>query len=333
MAVGSGIGGYVGAGIESTYGTYAAPTQFLRAISAPLKEDRTRVHRVGLTGGAFLPDSDGYLDTTRQVSGDVDVYLMDVGMGALIQTLMGTTVTPVQQAATTAYLQTHTMADPAGKSVTLQSVIPQLDGTARVFSFLGCKVASADFSFPLAAEATAKFTVDGQQLDETQTAATASFPTGRQYVGTDVNVKVGAIGSEASVDGVRKVDVTIGRPMRTDRFYLGAAGVKKEPILNARDLSVTGTIDSDFIDKTIWQDRFTGNTGFSLVVEAVGSLIASTYYHTFRITLPNCHLTGATPELNGPDVVTGSFPFVCLRDSATGDLPKIEIISTETTVA
>jgi hypothetical protein len=45
-------------------------------------------------------------------------------MGLLLQALMGTTVTPVQQVATAAYLQTHTLADTAGKSLTIQKGVP-----------------------------------------------------------------------------------------------------------------------------------------------------------------------------------------------------------------
>ena len=133
-------------------------------------------------------------------------------------------------------------------------------------------------------------------------------------------------GAEAAVNGVTKVDVKIPRPLNVKRFYFGALGLKKEPLLNAFD-KITGTITADYIDKTIWADRFASDAGFSLVIEATGALIATTYYQTFRITLPGCFLDGDTPVLDGPDIVNGAFPFSCLYDGT--NLPKIEYISSD----
>jgi hypothetical protein len=145
-------------------------------------------------------------------------------------------------------------------------------------------------------------------------------------VGTDVTIKVGTYGSEASVDGVTKVDVKIPRPMKTTRFYFGNAGLKREPVTNAR-AQISGTIQADYVDKTIWADRFVSHSSFSLVIEAKGALIASTYYQTFRITLPGCFIEGDTPDLASADVVNGAFPFVYRYDGT--NQPKIEYVSTD----
>jgi hypothetical protein len=131
------------------------------------------------------------------------------------------------------------------------------------------------------------------------------------------------------VAGVKKVDVKIPRPLKTDRFYFGANGLKAEPLTNAR-AQISGSINADFVDKTIWADRFASDAGFSLVVEAKGALIAGTFYQTFRITLPGCYLDGDTPTLSSEDVVNGSFPFSVRFDGT--NLPKIEYISTDVTL-
>jgi len=77
-------------------------------------------------------------------------------------------------------------------------------------------------------------------------------------------VKIGAFGSEAAITGVRKVDIKFDRPQATDRYYFSNAGLKSEPIENDY-VKVTGTIDADYIDKTVWADRFAADSSTSLV--------------------------------------------------------------------
>jgi hypothetical protein len=332
MAVGSGIGGQFGFAAETTYGTPVSPTKFLPATKAELKLVKGIAQGTGLVAGQLIDSSGQRVPTTRQGTGSIDLELQSNGFGLLLQALMGTTVTPVIQGATTAYLQTHTFADSFGKFLTLQAGVPDLGGIVRPYTAQGCKVTEADFSFDVVSTTPVMSTwmYDAQNIVETTALAAASYQTGvRPFVGTDVTIKVGTFGSEAAVDGVRKVDVKIPRPLRADMFYMGNLGLKKEPRTNARS-NMSGTITADFLDKTIWADRFAADTGFSMVIEAKGSLIAGTYYQTFRITLPTCYLDGDTPVLSGPDIISGAFPFSVRFDGT--NLPKIEYISTDVTL-
>lgn len=331
MAVASGIGSQLGLVAESTYGTYVAPTRFLQADKVALKKVKNTAQGNGLGAGRLMPLATRRVLTTKAGEGSIELEVVNKGIGLLIQALMGTTVTPVQQAATPAYLQTHTLADPIGKSLTIQSGVPDASGTVRAFSFLGSKVTSATFTFEVDKEVTGSFDIDARDITEAQTLATASYATNtRPFVGTDTSIKIGAsFGAEASVSGITKATVKIERPQKTDRFYFGAAGLKAEPLTNDW-AQITGTLTSDFVDKTILADRFAADSQFSLVLEAVGLQISGIYYDTFRITLPACFLDGDTPGVDGPDVVSGDFPFACLFDGT--NLPKIEIISTDTVV-
>lgn len=329
MAIASGLGGQVGIARETTYGTYVAPTRFLEVPEGvDLKESRTRTDIGVVAAGRLMKTGAHSVTTTLGGGGSLSLPVWNKGMGLLIQSLMGATATPTQQAATAAYLQTHTLSDVIGKSLTIQSGVPDTSGTVRPYTFLGCTVLGGEFTFEVENEVTAKFDLDAQKVDEAQSLVAASFVTGtRPFVGTDTSIKVGTFGAEAAVSGVTKATVKIGRAAKTDRYYFGAAGLKAAPLIN-EFAEITGTITADFVSKTDWADRFRSDATFSLVLEAVGPLIASTYYHTFRITLPGCRLDGDTPVLSGPDVVNGDFPFTCLFDGT--NLPKIEIISTDT---
>ena len=332
MGIASGIGSQAGLAAESTYGTYVAPTRFLQADKVSLKKVKNTVQSAGFAAGRLMPLASGRVVTTHAAAGTINSEILNRGMGLLIQALMGTSVTPVQQGSTTAYLQTHTLADTSGKSLTIQAGVPDRSGTVHPYSYLGCKVTAADFSWDLAKDAAATFTIDARDVDETKTLAVASYTAGtRPFVGTDATIKVGTYGSEVSVPGVTKADIKIDRGHKLDSYYFGAGGLKAEPVINAWP-KIGGSITAEFVNKADWADRFAADTPFSLVFEAVGVQIGTSGINdTFRITLPTCYLDGDTPMADTLDVISGQFPFTCLLDDAA-DYPKIEIISADTTL-
>lgn len=330
MAVASGIGSQLGIAVESTYGTYVAPTRFLEPTKVGLKKVKNTVQGGGLAAGRLMNLGARRVVTTVGGTGSVDLDVRDRGLGLLLQALMGTTVTPVQQAATAAYLQTHTLADTVGRSLTVQVGVPDLTGSVRPYTYLGCKVAAASFAFEVDKVVTSSWDLDAQDVTEAQPLAAASYPVAsRPFVGTGTSIKVGTLGSEASVSGVKKATVKIDRALKTDRYYLGAQGRKAEPVIG--DFAkITGSISADLVDKTVFADRFASDASFSLVLESVGALIAGAYSATLRITLPQCFLDGDTPTVDGPNVVSGDFPFTALFDGT--NLPRIEYISTDTAI-
>lgn len=330
MAVASGIGGQIGIAPEGTYGTYVAATKFLPIMKAPFTKVKNTVQSSWLGAGRLLETGAGRVVTTKAGKGSIEMDVFNKSMGLILQALMGTSVTPVQQGGTPAYLQTHTLADTVGKSLSVQAGLPDTTGTVRPYTFLGVKVTDCEFAFEVDKTITAKASFDARDVSEAQSLAAASYAaTLRPFVGTDTSVKLGTFGAEAAVVGVRKATVKIDRNLAVDRFYLGASGLKAEPLIG--DFTqISGTITADFVDKTVFADRFAADTSFSLVLEAVGLNISGAYFDTFRITLPQCFLDGDTPTLDGPDIISGDFPFVCKFDET--NLPKIEYISRDTTV-
>jgi hypothetical protein len=241
---------------------------------------------------------------------------------------MGTTVTPVQQAATAAYLQTHTLADVAGKSLTIQKGVPLTTGTVVDKTFLGCKVVGAEFSCGVGEMLTSSWEIDAKSVDESQTLAAASYSNMAPFGFHQLAVKTGTFGSETALDGVRKVSVKVERPQATDRFYAGQSGTKKEPISN--DLvKITGSLEMDYVATTV-DDLHTSDGATSCVIEWVGPLIASTYYETFRIKLPAIRIDDAPPTVEGFDVIRPTFAFTALYDGT--NQVAIEYMSTDVTL-
>ena len=331
MAVGSGVAAQLGAAPEVTYGTYVAATRHYEFTSEDLHLTKAIAQGQGLAAGRMAPLGTRRTLTGKAAEGSIAMEVVNTKMGLFLQNLFGTTVTPVQQGATTAYLQTHILADNFGKSLSLQVGIPDTTGVVRPYNFLGSKVASAEFSCARGENLNVSFGIDARDVSEAQSLVAASYPpANRPFNFGQLTVKLGAYGSEASVSGVTGVSATIERPMKTDRQYAGSGLLKAEPIQN--DLfGVSGSLDTDFVTKGDFADRFAADTSTAMVFEWVGPLIASTFYETFRLKFPMVYFDEGAPTVGGPDVVSPSTSFTALSDGTNG--PVIcEYISTDVTV-
>lgn len=328
MAIGSGLGATLGMAAESSYGTFVAPTKFYEFNKESLALKKTTATSSGIAGGRLMALASRRVVTQREASGSIDLEVTNKGMGILLQALMGTTVTPVQQGATAAYLQTHTLADTAGKSLTIQKGMPLTTGTVVDKTFVGCKVISAEFSCEAGGMLTCTIEFDGKDCDETQTLSVASYPAVSPFNFSQMAVKTGAYGAEAALDGVRKMSLKFERPQATDRFYAGQAGLKKEPITN--DLfKVTGSLEMDYVATTV-DDLHTSDGATSLVWEFVGPIIALTHAETIRFKVPAIKVDDAPPVVEGFDVIRPKFSFTGFFDGT--NLVAIEYMSADVTL-
>lgn len=328
MAIGSGLGAQLGIAAETTYGTFVAPARFIEFTKESLALKKTTAQSAGIAANRLLALSSRRVLTRREGAGSIEMEVTNKAMGVLLQSLMGTSVTPVQQAATTAYLQTHTLASVAGKSLTVQKGVPLTTGTVTDKTFLGCKITSAEFACGVGEMLTATFEVDAKDCDETQTLAAASYPTMAPFHFMQMAVKTGTYGTEVAHDGIRKMSLKVERPQDVERFYAGQAGLKKEPIENDQ-VKLTGSIETDYVS-TALDDLHTSDAATSLVWEFVGPLIEATHFETIRFTLPAVRLDEGPPVVDGFGVVKPTYNFTGLYDGT--NQPKIEYISTDVTL-
>ena len=332
MAIGSGLGSSFGFSSEAgTYGTYVAPTKFVRHKSASLQKTATRVQGDGIISGTYAEYLNQFVETTTGGMATVGFDIQSKNMGLLFQTLMGTTVTPVQQSSSSAYLQTHALADPFGKSLTMQVGLPQRGGTVTPATLKGCKVSKIDLSCGIDTVLSATATIDAQAYENSTSLATPSYTSNvNVFHGGQLTVKLGTYGSEAAVTGVKNVAVGIERAMDTSGYYAGAtvAGTKSEPVLNGV-AKVTGSITVDFTSATDFHNRVRDNSSTSLVMTWVGPLIASTYYETFTVTIPAVVFPSpASFDIADRGVLSNQFAFEARYDG-TNALATVAIISAE----
>jgi hypothetical protein len=332
MSIGTGLAGSFGASPESTYGVFEAPTKWWNVTKSDIKRRPNVVQGGGLAGGRMAELGSRRVITHEDAGGTVDgMEVTSKGMNFWIDQIMGGSGAPVQQGAGPAYLLSRAVADNVGKSFSGQTGVPDTSGVVRPYTAKGCKVTAVTFSCERGGLLTMVPTIDARQLSEVETMAAPSEVTGvRPFHFRQLTVKLGTLGAEASIDGIKGMSLTLERAQDVERIYAGSNGLKSEPLMSDF-LKVSGSLNADFLNKATLADRFAADSSFALIFEWVGPLIASTYYETFRIKLPMNFLDGDSPVLDGPGIVTGAFPFSTKLDG-TNPLVTLESISVDTTL-
>jgi hypothetical protein len=309
MGLGSGLGASFGLSDESSYGVYSvASIRFWRAFKASIKPNKNVVEAGAFAAGQLVAIGGGRVVSTTDASGGLEIPVTTTKMGLILKHIFGTAATPVQQGATAAYLQTYVLADRAGKSFTGQIGLPQRGGTVTPQSGTGGKIMSAEFTCSADDVLRLVLEIDYQGATTSQTLATVTYVSGSPFSFKQMAVKLGTYGSEAAVTGVKSVSVKFEFPSDDDAYYAGAAGLKAEQIQNDQ-VKITGSMETDFINPADFYDRYVADTSTAFVVEWIGSLIASTFYNTFRLRVSQIFLDGEPPEVDGPDVISSTWAF------------------------
>lgn len=327
----SGLRSQIGFSAESTYGTFVTPAAFVRARSYEVGFTPTRVQGDGIATGTLGPLGGQFVQTVRSASGTIELDVQTARMGLLLQTLMGTAVTPAQIGTSAAYTQTHTLADTRGRSLTVQVGAPYRAGSTVIAqTMVGAKIPSASFSCAVDGLLTGSFTLDGRDFTTTQTLATASYASGAvPFHGGQMAVRMGTFNSETAVSGVRSVTVNIERPHDASAYTAGQSGLKLEPVLNGL-ANITVSIEANWLDKATFQDLAHATTPTSFAWEFVGGTIGGGNSHTFRVTLPSIHFEPVTQGVGGVGELTQTWNATWRFDGT--NLPVITVISADTSL-
>ena len=326
---GSGIKSQFGFGVESTYGTAVTPNKFIAHTSFDLQPVRNRVQGEGIQAGTLGPRGAHFVETTTAATGSLSAEVAKNGFGRLLEAIMGgTSTSALATGGTTAYEQVHTLGDVYGKSLTLQGGRPTRGGTVVPATVAGAKVTSADFSCEVGGLLTTNVSFDGRVWDNTTTLATAVYVNTSPFKGTEMCVKVGAAGSEANVNGVRSVSLSISRPLDTESYTACGAGLKSEPVINGL-YDISGTLTANWGQNAL-ENLAVGTTQPSFIWLFEGSTIEGSIKQTFEVTLPGVSFEPAAQTVDGIGELSRDWSFMWKFDGT--NLPKIRVISTDSTL-
>jgi hypothetical protein len=340
MPTGSGLDAQIGFAGESTWGTAVTVTRFLEFNTESMKFEPTWLEPVGLRAGTKFKRVSRIRQARKSVSGDVELDIATLGMGLLVKHMLGSTITTTTLVSGSAYKQVHVPSGFLGLGLTAQVGRPEpSSGTVQPFTYSGCKVSSWEFMCEDNATPNLKLSLVGRQETTATALATASYLSGSSVFDfSQATLKLGGTpstsGGETTISGgtavaavVRSISVSGTTPMAEERFGLGNAGLRSQPLEN--DIpTITGSLNAEFA-KTELYDVFQNNTTTSLQFDLTGAAIGAANY-LFSIILPAVKLKAAAPSVTGPDIVQMSTDFEAYSNE-TDPVIQIKIVSTEST--
>lgn len=310
MAIGSGIGSWLGIKKESVFNTPVTVDRFIEFNSESTKYEKNTVVGQGLRNGGLVPRANRRVVTTFAGSGDFEIDLQTRGLGLFLSLATGSV--PTGTLANGAYTYSFTPDDLIGDSFTTQVAVPQYGGTLTYKTLSGCKITNFEISVGAGDIAKAKFSVDSAGFTtSSSTSAVPSYPN----IGTTnlFHFAQGSITDNSSTTyaNIKDFTFTVDNSLKTDRYNLGSAGAKQEQIINGFR-AITGTVNAEFTDTTLL-DKFLADSTAGLKLTLTGGTIGSTT-EQMVITLPACKFDGDVPAVGGPGVIDVQFSFTVYDD-------------------
>lgn len=345
MAIGSGLSAQFMFGQETTWATAVTPDH-----ATPFDTESLAYQKTVLQGAGLRAGDAGLYGARRKVSkkgagGSVSMDMTARGLGMLLRHGLGSSTTTPTLISGAAYKQVHAIGSNQGLGLTMQVGRPQTDGTVKAFTYNGCKISALELA--VTDGELCKLSVDVvAQNEATATAlATASYVTTNQETFSFAMASTFTLGGtvttasgEASVASgvnvatlVKSFNLRVERSMNVDRYGLGNAGLRGEPVENDF-YNVTGNLGGEFTSRTELYDLFAGDTGTALHLSLVGSAITGGGgNNTLDIVLPLIYFNTGAVNADGPDVIGQSLDFTALKDG-TNTQAQVKLISADATL-
>lgn len=310
MGIGSGVDTQFGMKAESTFGTAVTVDKFTYINSESIKADVMKMDSPHL--GTMVLKTTQTKTVVTGAAGNVELPFFNKGMGTLLKQCFGA-LTSTQIAAGAEYRHRFTPDTTSGKRgvmATVQVGRASVDGTVRPFTYEGGKVTAFEIEMPekglliLRTEWVFEDEATGTAL------ASASYATNLEMfdwsdatvslAGTSVFVRSFRLRGEWAYDIDRR----------------GLSQLKrKEPIVNGTPgLKVTGEMEGEFESLTHY-NAFTAGTQEAMNFTVTGSTIPTTA-NPYKVLIDSTKivLTGDTPNVGGPEILTQPLPFEALYD-------------------
>ena len=299
-------------GVESTYGTPATLTRAYEGKADAFKREQARLESVGFRAGMETLRSDRVVTVPMGGSASLELDVMTNGMGLLFGGLLGGAISPALQD-TTAYLQTYTSTAAAPTdSYTFQILRPELESGTQAYTYHGGKIVSWGVSQSNDGLLVMTLDYDFEDSDVSTGAGTPSYIASQTpFDWSQCTATIDVDGSPTVLNAIDvKFDADLA--MKTDRRYLRASALKKEPVRTGiPEYSGEVTID---LEDTVRYAEWVAGTVVDLELKWQGALIESTYYYEFAIRMQACQWTDGNPEASLSDTSVVTLPFRALDD-------------------
>lgn len=345
MTTRSGLDSQLGFVAESTYGTLVTPTRFLEYEGDDGFEwAPTWLEGEGIRAGRKFKRDSRVGIVRKDVNGKFGIKVPNKGLGLLLKHMLGSSATAVQIGATTAYQQIHTPGDQFGKSLTIQIGKPEpSSGTVRPFAYLGCKCTQWEFSVSDGDFLKLATTWDGRDEDTSTGLASASYTANTGLFNfSHATLKLGGTAttggspSQISVSSGVAVATIVNsvtwrgeNPMAVERYGIGNAGLKSEPLENDYP-TATGSLDAEF-GKVELYDVFKAATSVAMQLDFSFGDAGGGNAFLLSFIAPKVKFKKATPAVSGPGIVRMSTDFEIYDDETNAPF-QFKYVSTDTSI-
>lgn len=331
MSIRSGLAGQAMFAVESTYGTFVAPTRSLEIEKESIKHDRLNIDSNAIRANMRVLRSDRYKRVGKGAAGTITMPAWNKGLGMLMQTAFGVDTITTPSGATNTRDHTSTYTDPFGKMLTVQIGRPDVSGTVQPFSYLGGKILGTTFSNDVDGYLMIDWDFDFQDVTTAQALGTFTPPTALELL----SFAGGTISVGGSQKDVVDVKASFPHPQKTDRYFIKNSATKKEPIINALAVP-TVEITADFESLTEY-GRFTGDSTAAItllwegsIIEAGGGATVNPKYG-FQITITAARTNEYEAQLDSVDVIPEKVTYQVM-DDGTNPPVSVRYRTVDTTV-
>lgn len=344
MGTRSGLDAQVGMVAEGTYGTLVTPTRFLEFDTEGFEAPPTWLEGEAIRAGRKFKRDSRVAVARKDVNGKLDIKAPNKGLGLLIKHMIGSAGTTTQIGVTTAYQQIHIPGDLFGKSMTIQVGKPEPGtGTVRPYAYLGCKCTQWELSCSDGEHVKLSTTWDGRDEDIATGLATASYAAAAGLFnfshgslklggtattgGTPSQISVASGVAVAAI--INNITVRGENPQATERYGVGNAGLKSEPLENDYP-TATGSLDAEFAKAELY-DAFKAGTSVALELAFSFGDAGGGNPYLLSFIAPKIKLKKAAPQVNGPGIVRMSTDFEIYDDEVNAPF-QFKLVSTDTAI-
>lgn len=302
-----------GFGDESTWGTAASRTIWVRGISESMKRSVKKVRRPHLYHATSSGNRTSHYIEADEAGGTIEFEMNWEGLGILLRHIFfGSFIT-----SGSGPTYTHTLklaVSPPTGGLTLQ--VNRGDGTSEVFE--GCRVSKA--TFKIEAGGTMRCTLDiiAETSGGRVSAGSPSFSSNDVPL---IHHQAGTVGFNSQTYTAKSVEITVDNKFAR-RQLLGSKLTKEPKPSDFRDITVK--VDMEWENDNL-NTALTADTESDLTLSFSG--LAS---RSFAISAHNCYLDDVSDPVNGPGVVAQSCTFMAQSDGTDEGLQFV-IVNTQST--
>jgi hypothetical protein len=315
MATASGFDSQIGYAVETTAGTYVAPTKTIEHVSESIKFQQERIESQGIKAGR-RGGSGRWALGRGWVEGSIQHELSASTIGPILRNLMGA----VSTSGSNPYTHVLTYGAASEGGLTIQVGRPDLSGTVNAFSYLGCQITELSLSSKVGEIAMLDFSIYGQKEDTAQSLAATSYPS----AWSPFTFAHGVLSLAAAEYEFDDINLMFNSGLMTGR-HTHRSSTPTQPRISkeANFRTAGGTINSEFISMAAY-NRFKNGT------EAALSMVFNAGASAQLTVAGNVRFDGETPNVSGPEMLKQALPFKFLSTTSDAGMLTVTLVNADT---